>query len=128
MRGITIASLTDMPRSTPPVPTGRRLTEEDLIRLISGEFVYRRCPVCEWEGLIAQAPKTEPDCPMCHAPTDLIAFLQPMTNTVPLWKNPHASALGRLGGRRGGPARAAALSPKRRAEIARKAALARWKK
>jgi ribosomal protein S27E len=117
-----------MPRPSQPVTTGRRLTEDDLVRLISGEFVYRRCPVCEWEGLIAQAPKTEPDCPMCHAPTELIAFLQPMTSTVPIWKNPHASALGRLGGRRGGPARAAALSPKRRTEIARNAALARWKR
>ncbi|MBZ5626274.1 MAG: hypothetical protein LAQ69_47460 [Acidobacteriia bacterium] len=63
-------------------------------------------------------------------------------------KNPHAVALGRLGGRAtaeslsdaekseigkkagavGGPARAAALSPKRRREIARKAAEARWAK
>lgn len=120
-----------MPRPPQPSysrPASRRLTDEDLLRLISGEFVYRRCPVCEWEGLTAQPPKTEPDCPMCHAPTELIAFLQPMTSTVPIWKNPHASALGRLGGRRGGPARAAALSPKRRTEIARKAALTRWKK
>lgn len=41
-------------------------------------------------------------------------------------KNPAAVALGRLGGKKGGPARAAALSPKRRKEIARKAALKRW--
>ena len=32
------------------------------------------------------------------------------------------------GGRRGGPARAAALSPERRKEIARKAIKARWDK
>jgi hypothetical protein len=115
------------PTPQPPVP-GRQLTELDLLRLVSGEFVYRRCEVCEWGGLLAQSPKTQPDCPMCHAPTELVAFLQPMTSTVPLWKNPHAAALGRLGGRRGGPARAAALTQKRRTEIARKAALARWKK
>ncbi len=42
-------------------------------------------------------------------------------------KNPAAVALGRLGGRKGGPARAAKLSKKRRSEIARKAAEARWK-
>jgi hypothetical protein len=36
--------------------------------------------------------------------------------------------LGRLGGLKGGPARAAALSPKRRREIARAAADARWKR
>ena len=36
--------------------------------------------------------------------------------------------LGARGGAKGGPARAAALSPARRAEIARKAAATRWKK
>ena len=41
-------------------------------------------------------------------------------------KNPAAVALGRLGGKKGGKARAAALSPERRSEIARKAAAARW--
>jgi hypothetical protein len=41
-------------------------------------------------------------------------------------KNPAAVALGRLGGRKGGAARAAALTPKKRREIARKAATARW--
>ncbi len=43
-------------------------------------------------------------------------------------KNPHAVALGKLGGKRGGPARAAALSPERRREIAKLAVQARWKK
>ena len=37
-------------------------------------------------------------------------------------------ALGRLGGLNGGKARAAKLTPERRTEIARKAALARWGK
>jgi len=41
-------------------------------------------------------------------------------------KNPHAAALGRLGGKKGGPARAISLSAERRSEIARKAAEARW--
>ena len=43
-------------------------------------------------------------------------------------KNPAAVALGRLGGRKGGKARAESLSPKRRKEIARQAATARWSK
>lgn len=43
-------------------------------------------------------------------------------------KNPAAVALGRLGGLRGGPARKAKLSARRRKEIARKAARARWEK
>ncbi len=42
-------------------------------------------------------------------------------------KNPAAVALGRLGGRKGGKARAATLSARRRREIAQKAAEARWK-
>jgi hypothetical protein len=42
-------------------------------------------------------------------------------------KNPAAVALGRLGGKKGGPARAKALSKERRQEIARNAAEARWK-
>jgi len=43
-------------------------------------------------------------------------------------KNPNAVALGRLGGLKGGAARAAALSPKKRSQIAAKAAQARWGK
>jgi hypothetical protein len=42
-------------------------------------------------------------------------------------KNPAAVALGRLGGLKGGAARAASLSQKRRSEIARMAAKSRWK-
>ncbi len=43
-------------------------------------------------------------------------------------KNPAAVALGRLGGLKGGKARAAALTPAKRKAIARKAAAARWGK
>jgi hypothetical protein len=42
-------------------------------------------------------------------------------------KNPAAVALGRLGGLKGGKARAKSLSAKRRKEIAKKAAKKRWK-
>lgn len=42
-------------------------------------------------------------------------------------KNPAAVALGRLGGAKGGKARADALTPEQRSEIAKKAAAARWK-
>ncbi|MEP6756813.1 MAG: hypothetical protein ABJA67_15010 [Chthonomonadales bacterium] len=41
-------------------------------------------------------------------------------------KNPNAVALGKLGGAKGGTARAAALSAERRVEIARAAAAKRW--
>ena len=43
-------------------------------------------------------------------------------------KNPAAVALGKLGGKKGGPARAKKLSQQRRREIAQKAADARWRK
>jgi hypothetical protein len=41
-------------------------------------------------------------------------------------KNPAAVELGRLGGKKGGKARATKLTAERRQEIARKAAEARW--
>jgi hypothetical protein len=43
-------------------------------------------------------------------------------------KNPAAVALGRKGGKKGGPARAASMTPEARAESARRAAVARWEK
>lgn len=43
-------------------------------------------------------------------------------------KNPAAVALGRLGGAKGGKARAASLTPKQRSQIAQMAAKARWGK
>ena len=42
-------------------------------------------------------------------------------------KNPAAVALGRLGGLKGGAARAKKLTPKKRQQIARLAARSRWK-
>lgn len=41
-------------------------------------------------------------------------------------RNPHAVALGKIGGKKGGSARAKALSPAKRRAIAKKAARARW--
>jgi hypothetical protein len=42
-------------------------------------------------------------------------------------KNPHAVALGKLGGAKGGAARAKALTPAKRRAIAKAAAKARWR-
>jgi len=89
--------------------------------------VDRKCVVCEWTGTLqesADTPEIDGECPACHAPTERLRVRR-------LWEktpNVHAAALGRLGGLKGGPARAAALSPKRRREIARAAAAARWKR
>jgi len=43
-------------------------------------------------------------------------------------KNPAAVALGRLGGLKGGKARTSTLTPRKRREIAKKAAQSRWNK
>ena len=53
-------------------------------------------------------------------------MLERMISSSPMRKNPHAVALGRLGGKRGGPARAERLSIRERASIARHAATSRW--
>jgi uncharacterized protein YcfJ len=50
----------------------------------------------------------------------------PATMKTPDGKNPFAVALGRRGGLKGGPARAAKLSSTERSASARKAAKARW--
>ncbi len=47
---------------------------------------------------------------------------------LPKEKNPAAVALGRLGGLKGGKARAESLSAEKRSEIAKKAAEKRWAK
>lgn len=53
---------------------------------------------------------------------------QATSESKPQEKNPAAVALGRLGGLKGGKARADSLSSEKRAEIAKKAAEARWGK
>lgn len=46
---------------------------------------------------------------------------------APAPKNQAAVELGKLGGKKGGAARAAKLTPEQRSEIAKKAAAGRWK-
>jgi hypothetical protein len=97
-------------------------------------FVSRACPVCEWEGGNVEAPGQAVACPWCHAPTRVVReeWLTPAGSkknppAAGSGKNPHAAALGRMGGLKGGRVRAERLSPRRRREIARKAAEARWR-
>jgi hypothetical protein len=54
-------------------------------------------------------------------------IVQQSTGQAAPAKNPAAVALGRLGGLKGGKARAASLSAQKRSEIAKKAAKSRWK-
>jgi hypothetical protein len=91
--------------------------------------VRRRCLVCDFDGETEEPEATDaigPPCPDCRAPTERVEVLQRRSAAVA--PNPHAAALGRLGGLKGGPARAAALSAARRREIALKAIRTRWKK
>jgi hypothetical protein len=91
--------------------------------------VQRRCLVCEFTDEREEAEQTDeigPECRRCHAPTERTEILG--RRIVAAAPNPAAAALGRLGGLKGGPARARVLSAARRRDIARAAALARWKR
>lgn len=57
---------------------------------------------------------------------DMATGIAPPETKAADGKNPAAVALGRLGGLRGGKARAANLSAKKLSEIGKKAAKARW--
>jgi len=90
-------------------------------------LVRRRCLVCDAEEDVLEPTLTEeigPPCSNCSAPTERIAVLRDGLAA----KNPHAVALGRLGGLKGGPARAAALTSQRRREIGRRAIQTRWRR
>jgi hypothetical protein len=104
--------------------TGERLKRERVV-----VEATRRCLVCDFEERLTEPEETDvvgPLCSRCHAPSERIAVHARRVEAIA--RNPHAAALGRLGGQRGGAARAAALSPRRRSEIARAAARARWRK
>jgi hypothetical protein len=57
-----------------------------------------------------------------------VSIVETATGTKIKEKNPAAVALGRLGGLKGGKARAKKLSPEERKKIAQKAAKTRWRK
>ena len=89
--------------------------------------VTRRCLVCDFEEELWELEGMDeigPPCSRCRAPSERIGTLE--RRRLPAPKNPHAAALGRLGGLKGGPARAAKLTARRRRAIARTAARARW--
>ncbi len=65
---------------------------------------------------------------LAKAIVDIATEGEPETPPAEDTRNPHAVALGRLGGAKGGKARAEKLTPEQRSEISRKAAKARWNK
>jgi hypothetical protein len=89
--------------------------------------VCRRCLVCEVEQEVWEpegADEIGLPCHSCRAPTERLRSLERRRCRDGI--NVHAAALGRLGGLKGGPARAASLTAARRHAIARAAARARW--
>jgi hypothetical protein len=93
------------------------------------QVVNRHCTICDWEAqLVERGMGEDPLCPWCYGPTErtsIVGLVIP-ESLRPGQKNPYASSLGRLGGLKGGPARAAKLTAKQRRDIATKAAKARW--
>jgi len=90
------------------------------------QLVTRRCRVCEWQGESIEAADADTGCPWCHAPTRCVRAVPLAERRRPVGVSVHAAALGRRGGLKGGRARAAALPPLRRRQIAQAAARARW--
>lgn len=67
------------------------------------------------------------ECPTCHHDAAECLTLEQIGELLPGLLDALAAAhLGRRGGRKGGKARAANLTPERRSELARLAARARW--
>jgi hypothetical protein len=91
------------------------------------QVVNRHCTICDWEAqLIERGSGGDPLCPWCFGPTErtsIVGLVLPETLSP---DKSQLATLGRLGGLKGGPARAARLSAKRRRDIAVKAARARW--
>jgi hypothetical protein len=89
-------------------------------------FITRACVVCEWSGAAVEVqPVDIADCPWCHAPARVVRE-EWLFDATELRKQ--AAHFGRIGGLKGGPARAERLSSRKRSEIARRAAAARWRR
>ena len=116
---------TDQPRDVKPTQT----LDPGALSMDGVQVVRRKCTICDWEAqLVERGAGEDPLCPWCYGPTErasIIGLVVP-EHLRPGQKNPYAASLGRLGGLKGGPARAEKLSAKQRREIAQKAARARW--
>ena len=102
----------------PEDPTGSSAPQKKSARTLPGEESQNATPPTE-SASAASAVSSDGSA----APTSTqIPASQELT------KNPAAVSLGRLGGLKGGKARAEALTKRERSEAARKAARARWRK
>jgi len=73
-------------------------------------------------------PNSDPNVAAFRAVAKLTGSDEEPARPKPAKKNPHAVALGRKGGLKGGVARARNLTPEQLAEIGRKGAAKRWGK
>jgi len=80
--------------------------------------------VCNDSAMRNRSRKQKDANELAHAMVEMISSGEVPTTLD--GKNPIAVAMGRLGGLKGGKARAATMSPEQRSESAKKAALARW--
>lgn len=104
--------------------------DESYLSFDGAQVVVRKCTLCDWEAQVVEQVGDDSPCPLCHAPSErrsIVGLVVPQ-HLRPGQKNPYAASLGRLGGLKGGPARALKLSARQRREIATKAARARWGK
>jgi hypothetical protein len=104
--------------------------DAQMMSLEGAQVISRRCTICDWEAQLVEHAADDPLCPWCYGPTERTSVLGLVVpeRLRPGQKNPYASSLGRLGGLKGGPARAEKLSARQRRAIAIKAARARWAK
>jgi hypothetical protein len=129
IRGVRVGA--KPPRDTASDKTvGKGPGDPDFTMSMEGvQVVNRHCTICDWEAqLVERGMGEDPLCPWCYGPTErtsIVGLVVP-ESLRPGQKNPYASSLGRLGGLKGGPARAAKLTAKQRRDIATKAAKARW--
>jgi hypothetical protein len=98
-------------------------------------YIDFRTGLATTEGIMPDRSKKRPRDPnqlayqiMLESTGQVEPFSPEAPKPVDPAKNPHAVALGRLGGLKGGIATAAALAPRKRSAIAAKAAKARWSK
>ena len=118
-----------MVRNRSSIIPGTAAADDPHLNFDGPQVVVRGCTICDWEAqVVERGAGLDPLCPWCYGPTErrsIVGVVMP--EQVPKGeKNPYAALLGRLGGLKGGPARAHKLSAKRRKEIATKAARARW--
>jgi hypothetical protein len=82
--------------------------------------VYNSFVLCYYHGAMPNRSRRPAD------PNSLAAQIVREATGQDEGKNPAAVALGRLGGQKGGPARAASMTAAKRSASAKKAAKARW--